>query len=119
MMCLVSRELGSTIKGINILGSPGCQARAVYDGVVSRGVQFRWNHVVMVRHGSYISVYCNLRSVSVSTGQRVSTRQALGTVGADNILQFQLHHETTTLNPSRYWLAVKITLWRHQYKDVC
>lgn len=91
-------------KGINILGSPGCQARAVYDGVVSRVFSFGGTTVVMVRHGSYISVYCNLRSVSVSTGQHVSTRQALGTVGADNILQFQLHHETTTLNPES-WLG--------------
>ena len=91
-------------KGINILGSPGCQARAVYDGVVSRVFSFGCTTVVMVRHGSYISVYCNLRSVNVSTGQKVSTRQALGTVGGDNILQFQLHHETTTLNPEA-WLG--------------
>lgn len=91
-------------KGINILGSPGCQARAVYDGVVSRVFSFGGTTVVMVRHGSYISVYCNLRSVNVSTGQKVSTRQALGTVGGDNILQFQLHHETTTLNPEA-WLG--------------
>ena len=58
----------------------------------------------MVRHGSYISVYCNLRSVSVSRGQKVSTRQALGTLGSDNILQFQLRRETAKLNPE-VWLG--------------
>ena len=37
---------------------------------------------------AYSSVYCNLKSVSVHKGQKVSTRQALGSVGSDNILQF-------------------------------
>ena len=59
---------------------------------------------VMVRHGSYISVYCNLSSVSVHRGQRVSARQALGTVASDNILQFQLRRETAKLNPES-WLG--------------
>ena len=91
-------------KGINILGSPGCQARAIYDGEVSAVFGFSGSMVVMVRHGAYISVYCNLRSVNVSKGQKVSTRQTLGAVGADNILQFQLRRETAKLNPE-VWLG--------------
>lgn len=91
-------------KGINILGSPGCQARAIYDGDVSAVFGFSGSMVVMVRHGAYISVYCNLRSVNVSKGQKVSTRQTLGAVGADNILQFQLRRETAKLNPEA-WLG--------------
>ncbi len=89
-------------KGINILGSPGCQARAIYDGEVSAVFGFSGSMVVMVRHGAYISVYCNLRSVNVSKGQKVSTRQTLGAVGADNILQFQLRRETAKLNPEAW-----------------
>ena len=91
-------------KGINILGGSGCQARSIYDGEVSAVFGIGGTMVVMVRHGAYISVYCNLRSVNVSTGQHVSTRQALGTVGVDNILQFQLRRETSKLNPEA-WLA--------------
>ena len=91
-------------KGINILGSSGCQARAIYDGEVSAVFGFSGSMVVMVRHGAYISVYCNLRSVNVSKGQKVSTRQTLGAVGADNILQFQLRRETAKLNPE-VWLG--------------
>lgn len=91
-------------KGINILGSSGCQARAIYDGEVSAVFGFSGSMVVMVRHGDYISVYCNLRSVNVSKGQKVSTRQTLGAVGADNILQFQLRRETAKLNPEA-WLG--------------
>lgn len=91
-------------KGINLLGKPGCVARSIYDGEVSAvfGYGGMWN--VLVRHGAYISVYCNLKSVSVHKGQKVSTRQALGAVGADNILQFQLRKETAKLNPE-VWLA--------------
>ena len=91
-------------KSINIMGSPGCQARAIYDGEVSAVFGYGGSMVVMVRHGIYISVYCNLRSVSVARGQKVSTRQALGTVAADNILQFQLRRNMTKLNPEQ-WLG--------------
>lgn len=89
-------------KGINILGQPGARARSIYDGEVSAVFGFSGSMVVMVRHGSYISVYCNLSSVSVSRGQKVSTRQALGTVGCDNILQFQLRHNMSKLNPESW-----------------
>ena len=91
-------------KGINILGSPGCQARSIYDGEVSAVFGYSGSMVVMVRHGAYISVYCNLRSVSVARGQKVAARQVLGTVGIDNILQFQLRRETAKLNPEA-WLG--------------
>ena len=89
-------------KGINILGQPGARARSIYDGEVSAVFGFSGSMVVMVRHGSYISVYCNLSSVSVIRGQKVSTRQALGTVGRDNILQFQLRHNMSKLNPESW-----------------
>ena len=91
-------------KGINILGHDGCQARAVYDGEVSAVLSYGGSMVLMLRHGAYISVYANLKSVNVSRGQKVSTRQVLGTVGTDNILQFQLRKERTKLNPEA-WLG--------------
>ena len=91
-------------KGINIKGETGAMARSIFDGEVSRVFSFGGTMVVMVRHGSYISVYCNLSSVSVQRGQRVNTRQVLGRVGQDNILQFQLRRETAKLNPES-WLG--------------
>ena len=91
-------------KGINILGSQGCAARAIYDGEVSAVFDAGGTMGVLVRHGAYISVYCNLKSVSVSKGQKVSTRQTLGVVGRDNILQFQLRRERNKLNPE-VWLS--------------
>ena len=91
-------------KGINIMGQNGCQARAVYDGEGSAVLSYGGSTVVMLRHGAYISVYANLKSASVSRGQKVSTRQILGVVGIDNILQFQLRKERTKLNPEA-WLG--------------
>lgn len=91
-------------KGINIKGEAGAQARSIFDGEVSAVFSFGGTMVVMVRHGSYISVYCNLASVSVRRGQKVSTRQTLGRIGQDNILQFQLRRETAKLNPEN-WLG--------------
>ena len=91
-------------KGINIRGEQGAQARSIFDGEVSAVFSFGGTMVVMVRHGSYISVYCNLASVNVTRGQKVSTRQTLGRVANDNILQFQLRRETAKLNPES-WLG--------------
>ena len=91
-------------KGINILGQPGAKVRSIFDGEVTAVFSLAGTTGVMVRHGNYISVYCNLGSVSVRKGQHVSTRQVLGTVGAENIFQFQLRRETAKLNPEA-WLG--------------
>jgi len=91
-------------KGINIKGEPGAQARSIFDGEVSAVFGFGGSMVVMVRHGSYISVYCNLVGVQVHRGQKVTTRQPLGRVGQDDILHFQLRRETAKLNPES-WLG--------------
>lgn len=91
-------------KGINIKGQAGAHARSIFDGEVSAVFGIGGIMGVMVRHGSYISVYCNLSSVSVRKGQKVSTRQVLGTIGSENILQFQLRKQVAKLNPES-WLG--------------
>ena len=90
-------------KGIDIKGQSGCQARSVYDGVVSAVAGFQGQWTVIVRHGVYMSVYSNLSSVSVHKEQQVSTGQALGSIAGNNILNFQLHKNSTRLNPEP-WL---------------
>lgn len=95
-------------KGIDIKGKPGAQARAIFDGEVSAIFQYNGLNNILVRHGNYISVYCNLSSVSVSKGSKVSTRTPLGTIHTDSsgnaVLHFQLRKETTKLNPE-LWLG--------------
>ena len=96
-------------KGIDIQGKPGAQARAIFDGKVAAVFQLNGLFNVLIRHGNYISVYCNLSSASVKSGDTVSTKQAIGQIfsdGADNgrtVLHFQLRREKEKLNPEP-WL---------------
>ena len=93
-------------KGTNYVGRSGARARSIFTGVVSAVFQFGGSRNVLIRHGSYISVYCNLSSVTVSKGQKVNTRDIIGTVADDGtgkcVLHFQLRKETTKLNPESW-----------------
>jgi septal ring factor EnvC (AmiA/AmiB activator) len=91
-------------KGIDIKGQPGAAVRCIFDGEVSAVFSYSGTTVVIVRHGSYLSVYCDLASVNVSRGQRVSTNQTLGRLGSDGMMQFQLRKGNSKLNPES-WLA--------------
>lgn len=93
-------------KGMDIKGKPGACARAVFDGEVSAVFQYNGLTNVLVRHGSYISVYCNLSSVRVKKGSQVRTRDIIGEVSTDKsgnaVLHFQLRKETAKLNPEQW-----------------
>ena len=93
-------------KGTNYIGRQGAMARSIFDGEVSAVFQFGDTKNVLVRHGSYISVYCNLSSVRVTKGQKVKARDILGKVEDDGtgncVLHFQLRKETTKLNPEQW-----------------
>lgn len=95
-------------KGTNYMGQSGSRARAIFDGEVSAVFQLGSLKNVLVRHGSYISVYCNLSSTIVTRGQKVKARDILGTVADDGqgnyVLHFQLRKETAKLNPE-VWIG--------------
>lgn len=96
-------------KGIDIQAQDGAKARSVFDGKVVSIFQLNGLMNILIRHGSYISVYCNLSSVSVKNGDSVKARQELGTVCKDatsgrTILHFQLRKEKDKVNPEP-WLA--------------
>ena len=95
-------------KGTNYVGKPGARARSIFDGEVSTVFQYAGTWNVLVRHGKYISVYCNLSSVIVRKGQKVNTRDILGTIQDDGsgncVLHFQLRKETLKLNPE-HWIG--------------
>lgn len=95
-------------KGINLSCAAPAQARAVYEGDVTAVFSVGGLSNVLIRHGAYISVYCNLARASVRTGQHVKARQPIGTIARDATgrytLHFQLRHETQKLNPER-WLG--------------
>ncbi len=96
--------------GIDIQVSPGSDARAIFNGEVTRVfVVPGFNNSVIVRHGNYLTVYSNLSQVYVKAGDRINTRQAVGKIFTDTedgnatILHFQLWKEKTKLNPAP-WL---------------
>lgn len=95
--------------GIDIQGNPGAQAKAVFEGEVSRVVAFPgFNNCIIIRHGGYYTFYGNIKNVTVKQGQTVSTGQTLGTIFTDPdtnsaVLHFQLWKGTTKLNPE-LWL---------------
>lgn len=93
-------------KGTNFVGQKGARARAIFDGEVTAVFQYSGAYNVLIRHGSYISVYCNLSSVIVRNGQTVRTRDLIGAVAEDGsgkcVLHFQLRKERTKLNPEQW-----------------
>ena len=104
----VAKNVRLDNKGIDIRGAEGAKARAVFDGEVSAIFKYNGLSNVLVRHGNYISVYCNLSSVSVAKGSKVKAREEIGVIQKDAsgnaVLHFQLRKETTKLNPE-LWLG--------------
>ena len=94
--------------GIDLNCAPGATVSCVFNGTVAR-IFTTPNGAkgVIVRHGSYMTVYAGLGTVSVSQGSKVSTKQTLGTVysgGEGNSeFSFQVWYGKDALNP-RHWL---------------
>lgn len=95
--------------GISIATEAGAKVRAVFKGEVSRVFGITGgNTAVIIRHGKYLSVYSNLREVTVKKGDKVTTKQTIGTVYTDadddnkSILKFQIWLENQKLNPEEW-----------------
>jgi septal ring factor EnvC (AmiA/AmiB activator) len=97
--------------GIDITSAPGAQARVIFDGEVSSVIFIaNLNYIVIVRHGDYLTVYSNLENVTVKKGDKVKTRQSLGTVFTEqgeskSRLHFELWQGTIVQNPAA-WLKI-------------
>lgn len=94
--------------GIDLLTVQGTNVYAVFKGVVSRTFTCPNGTLgVIIRHGDYMTVYCNLASLSVKSGQQVATRAVIGTVASDGNghgeFSFQLWKGRESQNP-RSWL---------------
>lgn len=97
--------------GIDIMVEAGTPARAVFEGVVTGVMNIMGTTVVMVRHGEYLTVYQNLSSASVKKGDKVSTKQTIGTVAKSSSsntyeLHFEIWKNDRYVNPNE-WLARK------------
>jgi septal ring factor EnvC (AmiA/AmiB activator) len=59
-----------------------------------------------VRHGNYLSVYCQLDKINVKSGDKVKAGDILGEIAEDasghTRLLFQLRQEKQKLNPTQW-----------------
>lgn len=94
---------------VEIATQKGAKARAAFDGEVTSVIRIPGaNKAVLVRHGNYFTVYGNLVEVFVKSGDKVTTKQELGTIYTDKenqtVLQFGLWLDDKIQNPEP-WLV--------------
>ena len=97
-------------KGIYIQTTAGTKARAVYKGEVTSCFMVGGTYAVIVQHGNYRTVYSNLSKLSVKQGDKVDTKQTIGTIFTDpeqdqkTELYFQIYKDKNIQNPE-LWIA--------------
>lgn len=95
--------------GIEISVNADSDVKAVHKGVVSKIVSIPGaKNAVILKHGEYFTVYSNLSSVNVKTGQIIYKNDVLGRILYKNnpenaYLNFQIWYKRTKLNPQD-WL---------------
>lgn len=106
---------GTTIKmennGIDIRSDANSSVRSVFEGkVVGILSNPAFKNAVIISHGEYFTVYSKLESVNISKGQKVSTKQVIGTAFTDEESITEVHMEVwkgaVKLNPAD-WISRK------------
>ena len=103
---------GITIQnnGIDITTIEGAEARALFDGVVSKVIAILGaNYTVIIRHGDFLTVYQNLVNVLVKRGDNIKVKQPIGTIYTDKetqttVLHMEIWKELGKQNPTD-WLS--------------
>ena len=97
-------------KGIYLQTTADTKARAVYKGEVTSCFMVANTYAVIVQHGNYRTVYSNLSKLNVKQGDKVETKQTIGTIYTDaeqdqkTELYFQIYKDRDILNPE-LWIA--------------
>lgn len=103
-----------TNNGIDIGTTKGAIARAVFDGtiaVVTDDPDPSQGKVVIIKHGEFFSVYVHLKEVFVKVGEKIKTKQTLGTILYDEQnqvadLELEIWKSQNKLDPQE-WLFKK------------
>ena len=86
------------------------KARTVYKGEVTSCFLVGGTYAVIVQHGNYRTVYSNLSKLNVKQGDKVETKQIIGTIFTDpeqdqkTELYFQIYKDRNILNPE-LWIT--------------
>lgn len=97
-----------TNSGVDIETDANATVRAVFSGEVSQIQDLKGGITVFIRHGDYLTVYTNLKSIEVQQGETISFKQKIGevtrnTFSGKNILKFSVRKNTSKLNPA-HWI---------------
>jgi len=94
--------------GIDVRTAANSAVRAIFNGEVRSITTIPgYNKVIIVNHGEYFTVYAKLKTVTVSVGEKVSTKQQLGTVDTidgSSEIHLEIWKGQQSLNPSS-WIA--------------
>ena len=97
---------GRMNRGIEITAPFGSDIRAAADGTVAfvgNGGSAGYGGLILVRHGDgWISVYGRVAQATVATGQAVRSGQAIGRMGNDATLHFELRKDRAAVDPVKY-----------------
>lgn len=90
--------------GIDISTKVGSAVRAVFDGEVTGVISIPGaGKAIIVRHGEYLSVYSNLSETNVKKGDKIKTKQNIGTALTDEdnktSMELQIWKGSILLNP--------------------
>jgi|SRR6185312_436856 len=98
--------------GVDIATSKGAIARSVFDGTVSYVSEDpEYGEVIIIRHGDFFTVYRHLKDVFVKVGDKVKTKQTLGSISYDEQnqitdIELEIWKGQNKLDPQD-WLFVK------------
>lgn len=90
--------------GWTIETNSGGAVRAIFNGTVRSVFQIAGSTTVLIQHGEYFTAYKNLGSVNVSSGQKVNTKQSIGTSDSKGEIEFHIYRSKEELDP-KFWLA--------------
>jgi murein hydrolase activator len=98
---------------IEITNSGNTPVRSIFKGTVARVFSIQGlNMSIIIKHGRYFTVYSNLVNVAVKAGDKVETKQVIGSVYNDNekgneaVLKFMVTEEKVNLDPE-LWISKK------------
>jgi len=95
--------------GVDISTSADSKVRAVFEGeVMNVAFSPSFQAAIIIRHGKYFTVYTHIKEALVETGDKVSTKQAIGIVYTDassgkTKMHMEIWKGDKKLNPSS-WL---------------
>ncbi len=94
--------------GVEIATEIKSKARAVFNGEVMEIQKIKGaNNAIYIQHGNYITVYQNMIDVLVKKGDKITTKQNLGTVYTKSstgktVLKFLVYKNATKMNPASW-----------------